>query len=161
MRTFALSIILSLTMFMVATPAAAVAPVVENGEFTINYKIDQQPCPGIEVWDNESVTYTLKTFFDNKGNPVRMQIHATGTDNFYNPMRPGVVLSGHFVHNFWQDMRTGTWTENGVPYHITVPGYGTVLVEAGRWFADGRIVGKHSFSDASDMTQFCALLAVH
>ncbi len=158
MKTIAFSIAVSLIMFMAVSPVAAVAPVVENGAFTIDYKIEQQPCPGIEVWDDEFVTYTLKTFFDNKGNPIRVQIHATGTDNFYNPMNPGVVLSGHFVHNFWQDLRTGELIENGVPVHITVPGYGTVLVEAGRWFADGRIVGKHSFSDASDMTQFCALL---
>lgn len=92
---------------------------------------------------------------------MRQQIHATGTDNFYNPMNPSVVLSGHFVHNFWLNIRTGAVTENGVPYHINVPGYGTVLVEAGRWFADGRVVGKHSFSDSNDMTQFCSLLTAH
>jgi hypothetical protein len=161
MKKIALSIVLWLTVFLVASPAAAVAPVVEDGVFAENRKIDQQPCPGIEVWDDEVATYTLTTFFDNKGNPVRMQIHATGIDKFYNPMNPAVVLSGHFVHNFWLDFRTGALTETGVPLHITVPGYGTVLVEAGRWFADGRVVGKHSFSDASDMTQFCALLTAH
>lgn len=62
MKTFALSIVLSVAAFLAARPAAAVAPVVENGAFVVNYKIDQQQCPGIEVWDDESVTYSIKTF---------------------------------------------------------------------------------------------------
>jgi len=55
-------------------------------------------------------------------------------------------------------LATGEVTDICVPVHITKPGYGTVYVEAGRWFADGRIVGKHSLRDTEDMAQFCALL---
>ena len=94
-----------------------------------------------------------------EGNLVRTQIHAVGTDNLYNPLNPDVVLSGHFVHHFQIDERTGEQTDFGIPYHITFPGYGTVLVEAGRWFPDGRRVGKQSLSDPKDMEQFCSLLA--
>jgi hypothetical protein len=85
--------------------------------------------------------------------------HGTGTDNFYNKADPDISLSGHFVHNVKYDLVANEEYHFGVPYHITVPGYGTVLVEAGRWFADGRVVGKHSFSDSQDMAQFCWLMA--
>jgi hypothetical protein len=56
-------------------------------------------------------------------------------------------------------MVTGELFETGVPYHITVPGYGTVLVRAGRWFGDGHLAGKDSLDDPQDVAQLCALLA--
>lgn len=156
---FALLLALSL-LLLLAVPVSAIAPVVQTGGEDVDYvAFDHDLCPGLVIHDHEVYTYSMTTFFDNQGNPVRTQIHVVGTDNFYNPMNPDVVLSGHFVHNVLIDERTGEWTDFGVPFHITVPGYGTVLVEAGRWFPDGRRVGKQSFSDPKDTEQFCSLLA--
>jgi hypothetical protein len=157
--SFALLLATALVLLL-AVPVSATPPVVQTGSGDIDYvAFDSEPCPGIVIRDHEVYTYTITSFFDNQGNLVRTQIHAIGTDNLYNPLNPDVVLSGHFVHNFLIDERTGEQTDFGVPYHITVPGYGTVLVEAGRWFPDGRSVGKHSFGDPKDLEQFCSLLA--
>ena len=159
MKKLALFVVAINLVFWFASPVLASAPVVEKHDVVLNYPMSDQPCSNGEIWDYEVFTYTLTTFTDQQGNPQRISIHAVGTDNFYNPANPDLKLSGHFVHNFSVNLITGEVAEFGVPVHITVPGYGTVLVEAGRWFADGRIVGKHSFTDTSDIAQFCSILA--
>ena len=156
---FALLLALAFVLLL-AVPVSATPPVVETVSAEDDYvAFDNDPCPGLVIRDHEVYTYTKTSYFDDQGNLVRTQIHAVGTDNLYNPMNPDVVLSGHFVHNFLIDERTGEQTDFGIPYHITVPGYGTVFVEAGRWFPDGRRVGKQSSGDPKDMEQFCSLLA--
>lgn len=145
---------------LIAVPASAAPPVVETGGMDMDYvAFDPSPCPGIEIRDHEVLTYRMTFFSDNQGNPVRTQIHIEGTDKFYNPANPDVVLSGHFVANFDINELTGEQSEHGVPYHITVPGYGTVLLRAGLWDFDGHTAGKDSLLDPQDMEQFCSLLA--
>jgi hypothetical protein len=147
-------------VLLAAVPVYAGAPVIVTGEIDEDYvAFDPSPCPGIEIRDHELTNYRLTFFSDNQGNPVRFQVHAEGTDNFYNPANPDVVLSGHYIHNALSDQLTGDWYDFGVPYHITVSGYGTVLQISGRWFPDGRMVGKNSLDDPKDVAQFCALLA--
>jgi hypothetical protein len=153
---------LALTLFLLlAIPVAAAPPVVETGTFEDDYvPWDPSPCPGIVVRDHEVGTYRLTTFFDNTGNPVRFQWYIEGFDNLYNPANPDVVLSGHFVHNVQFDARAGAESHTGIPIHITAPGYGTVMVLAGRWsqFPNGHLAGKDSFNSPTDMAQFCSLL---
>jgi hypothetical protein len=108
-------------------------------------------------------TERLTLQYDNMGNLKRIHAHVDGVDNFYNFDKPGVVLSGHFVGNFEVDPKT--WellSATGVPYHITAPGYGTVLVGAGRWevtYPDGHVAGKDSNIDPKDVEQFCSIMA--
>lgn len=66
------------------------------------------------------LTYHGTTFSDDQNDPVRSQIHVEGTDYFYNPANPDLVLSGHFIHNVQIDERTGEWDHYDVPYDITV-----------------------------------------
>jgi hypothetical protein len=103
------------------------------------------------------------SYSDNQGNLRRVMIHASGIDNLYNPEKPGFELtSRHFTGNLDVDLQTEAWVNGrGVPYHITVPGFGTVLLRAGRWTAypDDHIAGKDSEIDPKDMAQLCSLLA--
>jgi hypothetical protein len=119
--------------------------------------------PGRKYLETRSFTIRLTSYFDNQGNVRRIQGHADGIDNYYNPDNPGVVLSGHFVANFEVDLQTGEFLSvTGVPYKITAPGYGTVFVRAGRWgvgFPDGHVSGKDSLVDPKDVEQFCSILA--
>lgn len=156
-RVFPLVLVVVL---LVAAPVSAAPPVVETFEFEWDYvPFDRSPCPGIEIRDHEVGTYRVTSYSDNQGNVVRTQIQIAGTASLYNPANPEVVLSGSFVHNIFIDLRTAEVFHFGAPYHITAPGYGTVLVAAGRWFTDGRMVGKHSITSATDMEQLCSLLA--
>ena len=147
-------------VLLVGVPVSAAPPVVETGAMEMDYvAFDPSPCPGTEIRDHEVLTYRMTTYSDKQGRPVRTQIHIEGTDSFYNPANPDVALSGHFTANISINDVTGETSEHGVPYHITVPGYGTVLVRAGLWFQDGQIAGKNSLLDPKDMVQFCSLLS--
>jgi hypothetical protein len=52
-----------------------------------------------------------------------------------------------------------TRLSRGAPYKITAPGYGTVLVRAGRWvsYPDGHVAGKDSYVDPKDVEEFCSI----
>jgi hypothetical protein len=145
---------------LIVVPVAADRPVVQVYEWTGNSEMtDPRSCAGIEVWDRSVGTTYETSYFDNQGNLRRILTHYTGTDNLYNPLNTGVELSGHFSVHVLYDARTGEETIWGHPYGITVPGYGTVAVVAGRMFPDGRFVGRNSFADPKDMEQLCSLLA--
>ena len=155
---------LVLLVLLALTPtgaASAAAPVVVTDSVDVDEPTAFQPCPGIEVRDHEVFTVRVTYYFDNDGNMLRFKYHAIGTDNFYNQQNPGVVLSGSFTHNGEIDLRTGESKSTGIPIHITVPGYGTVLVLAGHWsvFPDDHLAGKDSFEDPEDIAVFCSLLA--
>jgi len=156
---FALPLALAFAL-LVGVPVSAAPPVVDTGAMDMDYvAFDPSPCPGIEIRDHEVLTYRMTSFSDKQGNPVRTHIYIEGTDNFYNPVRPDIVLSGHFTANIDINEVTGEQSEHGVPYHITVPGYGTVLVRAGRWIQAGQIAGKNSLLDPTDVAQLCSVLA--
>jgi hypothetical protein len=153
----ALVFVLSLTLMSVS-PVASAKPIITGGDADWHHLLDPQPCPGFEVWDHEILTWSAWDYYDAEGNWVRYQLHVSGTDNVYNPANPGVVLSANFVGKL-VFTRDGELLKIGIPYHFTVPGYGAVYVEAGRWFADGRIVGHHDSIEPGGLDAFCSLLA--
>ncbi len=162
-RTFALLLALVLALVIVV-PVSADPPDVQVVTAEENYlAFDHSICPDIAIWDRELYTLRFTSYFDNQGNLVRVTIHGSGIDHFYNPENPGFELtSQHFVGNLEVDLQTGAWVNGrGVPYHLTVPGFGTVLLRAGLWtvYPDGHIAGKDSETDPKDMAQFCSLLA--
>lgn len=160
-RVLILPLVLVLAL-LIAVPVSAGPPVIETGEFDIDFvPFDPSPCPGIEIHDPEVATYRMTSFFDNQGNLVRVRTHYIGVDHLYNPLNPDVVLTGSFSGSQEFDLRTGEESVSGLPFHITVPGYGTVLVRAGRWsvYPSGHLAGKDSLFDPEDMEQLCSLLA--
>jgi hypothetical protein len=146
-----------------AVPALAGPPVIETGEEVLDYLPPQfQVCPGIEVWDHEVYSYRQTAFFDNQGTLLRIRLHLVGTDHFYNPENPGVVLAGSYSASADIDLQTGELINGaGTPVHITVPGYGTVMLRAGFWsrWPDSQFGGKNSIEDPDDLAAFCSLLA--
>jgi len=163
-RAFALSLALVFAL-LVAVPVSAAPPVVVTERNDVDYPVDYPslPCPSIQVRNHEVYSVVTTSYYDDKGVLLRAHMRFSGTDNLYNPANPGVVLSGHFAGAGNYDARAGVWYYTGVPYHITVPGYGTVLVRAGRWYGPdypyGHLAGKDSFLSPKDMAQFCACLA--
>jgi hypothetical protein len=150
-------------MFVMVAPASAGSPIVETIEVDDDVvAYDNTLCPGIVIRKHEVYTLRLTSYFDKQGNLNRIKGHVDGFDNFYNPANPDVVLSGHFVVNFEIDLLTGEIRPaTGIPFHITAPGYGTVLVQAGRWviYPDGHVAGKDSMIDPKDVAQFCSIMA--
>ncbi len=149
-------------MFVMVAPAFAGPPVVNTYNVDVTGPFEDNPCPSENIWKHEVYTVRETLYFDQQGNLTRIKGLVDGIDSFYNTDNPGVVLSGHFVVNFEVDLQTGEFQSvTGVPYHITAPGYGTVLVLAGKWVAypDGHIAGKDSLVDPKDVGQFCSILA--
>ncbi len=164
-RAFAAPLVLVFTILF-AIPVSAAPPVFFSGVFESNQPaFETSPCPGIVVFDHEVGAYQATAYVDSQGNWQRVTNHITGTDNFYNPENPDVVISGQFVTTYMLNVLTGAESWRGVPYHITAPGFGTVMVRAGLWsgpgFPDGQIAGRNSFLDPNDIQQFCSLLAGH
>jgi len=150
-------------VLLVAVPVSADRPDVDTNEYNTDWAMDPSTCPGIEVRDHEVFSDRITYYYDSEGELTRIGVHAEGTDNFYNPLHPDVVLIGHFVVNVQLTAPTWEGYMTGAPYHITVPGYGTVLVRTGRWLASqypyGHIAGKDSLDSPQDMEQFCSYLA--
>ncbi len=143
-------------------PAVAAPPVITYLTFDGTWVYPAGTlCPFV-VEDHLDLHNQQRTYFDNAGNVVRIERHYQGFDNFSSPDNPDVVLTGHISTTGGVDPATGTDLDtSGLTTHITVPGYGTVLVAAGRWsqFPTDHIAGKDSFSDPEDLAQFCAALA--
>lgn len=167
MHTLRLPLTLFLVMILLfalapAGRASAAEPVIEFVSIDIDYMLEEQPCPGIQVWNHEVITWRVTTFFDNYGSTKRVRLHITeGIDTFYNPDNPGVSLSGNFGGNGYIDLQTGdTINVSGIIAHITVPGYGRVFMYTGHWllYPTIHLGGLYSLYDPEDMAEFCALL---
>lgn len=160
-RSYVLLLVLVFPLLF-AAPVFAAPPVIEYGGFEEDSAVfDISPCD-FEVRNYEVVSFRMTSFFDTQGDLLRIKMHISGTDYIYNPAYPDAGLSGSFSGNAEVDLATGelVWA-SGVPWHITAPGYGTVLVRAGRWsvYPDGQLAGKNSFVIESDIAQLCAALS--
>lgn len=164
-QRFTRILIFMMLVLLAIIPARAVsakAPVGESGSMDLNYLIEPLLCLGIEVWDHEVLTYHQTTYFDNQGNPTIIKVLYQGVDNFYNPLKPDLVLSGKFTGTIEFDPYTGAAIRAfGLPVHINLPGNGTVLLRAGLWgsYPDLHLAGKDSSNDPKDIGLFCSLMA--
>lgn len=149
-----------LLLLMVA-PAYAGPPDIVTGTFTLDYEPIPGICPDFPVYQLEVGTYREAYFYDNQGNLIRMKGHYAATDEWYNYNDPTKRLIGPLNASIEVDFVTGETTAQGVLTGVRVPGYGTVLMWAGRLVSSpgGRFVGKYSPADPKDREQFCALLA--
>jgi hypothetical protein len=156
-------LVLFITAVLVV-PVSADPPVVSHVAAHENWLVSASLCPGIEVWDDEVYAYSWTEWYDRGGNLLTVEAHSKGTDNFYNPDNPGVVLTGDFNLVYrWNSSMGLLWDtgySTGVPYHITIPGYGTVLLRSGRWsgLEIVHLAGKDSFLNSTDLEQFCSCL---
>lgn len=126
--------------------AAAAPPVVEtfHDEGSSPFA---GPCPNGVTLDNtftEDVRVT--TFFDNEGNPVRLQITVNYVGVVSNPETgESVENPGHTTIII--DLVEGTEAQVGLVFKATVPGEGVVFHDVGRVFFDAAgnvtVAGPH------------------
>lgn len=103
----------------------------------------------------------VTTFFDQAGNPVRVQVHVN-FEGILTNTATGLTLRdpGHFTIVF--DLQEGTTTQVGLIFGITVPGEGIAVLDAGKIVFDeeGNVIfegGPHQFLEGGEAL-ICAAL---
>lgn len=89
-------------------------------------------CSGFDAFALYEVRLTEKFFFDKNGVPTRLQFHGLAFGTIRNSNTGYTLKDAPSVRNGFIDFKTGSATFVGVDFHVTVPGAGVVLLQAGR-----------------------------
>lgn len=159
----ALVVVTLLTMPMYVSAAQ---PVVETfyseGSFAF-----AAPCPnGVTLVGSFTERTRVTTFFDNDGNPIRLQIKLDYSGVVTNPVT-GQTVRNPSHNTTFVDLVEGTVTQVGLVFSVTVPGVGVVFHDVGRvvFDAEGNVIfeaGPHDVlntaGDHAVRARFCEAL---
>jgi hypothetical protein len=152
-------------LFILPGAVSAAPPLVETftdeGSFTF-----QNPCSnGVFLVGAFTETVRVTTFFDNDGNPIRIQIHVNHDGVITNP-DTGASVEDDAHQTIVLDLVEGTETTVGLVFSSTVPGVGVVFHDVGRVVFDAE--GNVTFAGPHDVlntegphpvrTRFCEAL---
>jgi len=117
-------------------------------------------CDGYNVIGDFDVTRQDMTFFDNSGNPIRMDIFVHYEGTLTNSVTGKSLDDKGDVKNT-VDLINGTFTQTGGLRHTTVAGLGIVIQETGRAIYDdttGGILFVTPGMATNEALQLCAAL---
>lgn len=140
-----------------ALPAGATPPVSET---ITESAVDSVSCDGFDAVLERTFSGRVTVYFDNQGNPVRVQVRATMTGSLTNSVTgASLPLRGHIllVDNF----TTGVVTFVGPVFLANEPGRGSVITDTGRIsFSGDEIVFEAGPHEAIDNPEIlCAAVA--
>jgi CBS domain-containing protein len=135
-KLLALSVLIFSLFSVGVLVAHAGAPVItrETLEFDYVDPVLSSTC-GFDVQVAGTLNATEKLFFDNDGNPIRVDVHVQYTGTVTN-LESGLTLRDPGAFKFTVDFVNNTVTETGMHFAITVPGEGVVVLDAGRLVGD-------------------------
>jgi hypothetical protein len=155
------SLVLGLSLAVIAPAAAAPPEKVVIEDIHIE-QVDSTSCdfPFLEVFDGR---VTITTFFDDEGNPIRIQFYLPFHGTLTNEAT-GESVSADQVLQLTLDLEEGTESDVGLRFRVVFPGLGVVLLDAGRvvFDADGNVAfeaGPHQIVN-EDFAEFCAAFAL-
>ena len=162
-RLIASSLLLvSLMAFVPLSVAFADGPVVE-GPIHEEGTEELVDCGSFQVLDVYELNFTVKQFFDEEGNLVKIVEQVWGTDTFTNSVT-GKAYPMDFHNNTIVDFSTTPprAANMGVIFRLIVPGAGAVFLDVGRIVLDrqGNVyfqAGPHQFFDG-DVDCLCAAM---
>src|SRR5215211_344874 len=109
---------------------------------------------------------TATTYYDSSGDPDRIRYDFQAVDRFYNSKTGTEYISHHANTMDFEDLKTGEFEAHGVEYLLTVPGFGNVILDAGKLIFDKKknvtfASGQHQIlgSDPVDTKKLCEALA--
>jgi hypothetical protein len=132
-----------------AAPAVATPPVAER--FT-DSAAEPVPCDGFDALLERHFSGTVRTYLDNEGTPIRMQVTARMAGSVTSSVTgKQVLLRGRI--QLAQDLITGTTGFTGPVFMATDRGRGVVIQDTGRivFDADGNVVLEAGPHDAVDL----------
>jgi hypothetical protein len=112
------------------TDALAAKPATRSFEFVL----EDEPlaaCAGFDIIEN-SVTVVERTiFFDNEGNRARIQLRVRFEGTFKNSVTGESLTDAPDPQLVVIDSSDGSFANHGLTFHITAPGEGNIVVDAG------------------------------
>jgi len=140
-----------------ALPAGATPPMSET---VTESALESVSCDGFDAVLERSFSGLVTVYFDNQGNPVRVQVHAAMTGSLSNSVTgTSLPLRGHIL--LVDDFTTGVVTFVGPVFLANDPGRGAVITDTGRVsFSGDEIVfeaGPHDLIDNPEI--LCAAVA--
>jgi hypothetical protein len=145
-RLFLVTAVTLLTLTSVTTVFAA-KPFVET--FRNEGSFVAADCGTFLALEDFVEDVTVTTFFDNAGNPIRVQVHVNFNGIITNSVT-GQTLRDPGHHTIIIDLEEGTTTFAGMVFAITVPGKGIAVLDAGKVVFDAEVNvifvgGPHQF----------------
>lgn len=158
MRRLTLLGIVAAVALALALPARATPPLSET--FT-DSGIDVASCDGFDAIIERNFSGRATVYFDNEGNPVRVQVLVNVTGSLTNSVTgKSLPLHGHVL--FVDDFTTGLVTFVGPVFIVNERGAGSVIKDTGRIRFDGdEMVFEAGPHDAIDTNGeiFCTAVA--
>jgi hypothetical protein len=142
--------------------AHAARPEITKSEF-IEVNAPVANCGSFTIIANYTGTIKTTLYFDAQGQPTRLLFQGRATGTLTNSVTGYSVKDAPSIANFTQDLVQGTFTRVGVDFHVTVPGAGVVILQAGRIVFDASgsptfIAGPHLGPPAASTAALCAAL---
>ena len=117
-------------------------------------------CDGFQVLDHVTGELNVTASYDKDGLLERLVTETRGRHDIRNSVK-NVAVSSSYNRRFVTAVDAGRTLITGPSYHVTVPGHGAVLIEAGAiMFENGefRAVGRHD-AMSGDTQRICAAFA--
>ena len=163
-QSFVVAAVLALVAATIAPSATVHArpPEVTSSDFEDNGIA--ATCQGFNVVAHYNVTLKFTTYFNAQGEPIRLVFQGRAKGTLTNSVTGYSVKDAPSVRNGFIDLVTGRQTFVGVDFHITVPGSGVVVLQAGKIVFDGDgpptfIAGPHLGPPDAQTAALCAALA--
>ena len=117
-------------------------------------------CNGFQVFDDYDATVVKTDYYDKAGNRVEIHLAINGTDTYRQSVTgQSITMGSHFMVHI--DTQTMMNSSSGMQYHLTIPGLGHVLLDAGRTVYDLNaqdfvfLAGTHQVA-TGDTASLCA-----
>jgi hypothetical protein len=159
----------TLVVLALAGPASAIPPTSEELDPDMGDVLLVENCvvggETFDIRDDFEGHTTATTFYDRNGDPVRIRFFSEYVDRFYNSVTGKEYTATTATTIDFVDPETGQLEAHGLIYHLTVPGAGVVLLDAGTLIrtAEGELVfesGQHQIVGSEpDTEKFCEALA--
>ena len=110
---------------------SADGPLIEEFEYVVDHEVIAN-CGDFQIIADGSGRNRITTFLDREGNPIRVAFQGRYFGTMTNSVTGFYILDSPSVANITLDLVEGTQINIGAFFTVTLPGQGTILIDAGR-----------------------------